>query len=892
MKKLFIILLFLIAILAAPTTVHAADDFDFKELFDNHQSIMLIIHPITGEIYYANPIAAEFYGYTLEILVEMNINDINTLTPDEIAAERLRALNEERNFFIFKHRLANGDIKTVHVYSYPIEISGETYLFSIIVDQTDNIIQQNREKMLINIIIIFLIIGIVSSTLVIFFISKNRRRLKVSEQRYKILHDASFSGIAIHDKGIILECNQGLSDLTGYSLEELIGMDLITLVVQEYRDLVSNNIQSRYEKPYEVLGIKKNGEFFPLRLEAKNTTYMGREVRVAEFRDISELKKQEELKRSLEMQWSKLISSMPLGMNLREMICDEKGRYIDYRFVEMNDAYETMTGFKKADVIGKLATEVMPDIESYWIEKYAEVVLNKRTITIENYSRSLGKHFRVVAYPYKDNQFVIIAEDITERRLQEQKLINSENEKGRIIDSLPGVFYKCKFDDDWTMLYMSEYCETLTGYKAFEFIENYELSLSDLILPQYREHLMNRWLEARKNNQSINVEYEIIKKDGTKAWIWEKGKVFEQNGEWFIEGFLMDISDQKQNEQNILYASKHDFLTGLPNRRYFNEKIKELDKPENYPLLIAMVDMNGLKLINDAYGHQIGDQAIIQVANLLTECCTEPAFISRIGGDEFLIISPLTTVAEFKEKRNKLLTKISQIKIKEISLSLSFGATIKTDQSVGIDDTITDAENNMYANKVIHSQSSRNQTINAIFESLKEKYDEERIHSDRVSQFCALMGEKLQLSQNDQLELRLAGRMHDIGKITIPDHILKKPGKLTDEEWTIMKSHTTNGYQILRSADQYSRLADYALTHHERYDGKGYPQGLKGEDIPLYSRIIAICDAYEAMTADRPYRKALTKEVAIAELKRCAGTQFDPRLVEVFVNEVVSNEVL
>jgi HD-GYP domain-containing protein (c-di-GMP phosphodiesterase class II) len=134
--------------------------------------------------------------------------------------------------------------------------------------------------------------------------------------------------------------------------------------------------------------------------------------------------------------------------------------------------------------------------------------------------------------------------------------------------------------------------------------------------------------------------------------------------------------------------------------------------------------------------------------------------------------------------------------------------------------------------------------------------------------------------------------MHDIGKITIPDHILKKPGKLTDEEWTIMKSHTTNGYQILRSADQYSRLADYALTHHERYDGKGYPQGLKGEDIPLYSRIIAICDAYEAMTADRPYRKALTKEVAIAELKRCAGTQFDPRLVEVFVNEVVSNEVL
>jgi len=152
------------------------------------------------------------------------------------------------------------------------------------------------------------------------------------------------------------------------------------------------------------------------------------------------------------------------------------------------------------------------------------------------------------------------------------------------------------------------------------------------------------------------------------------------------------------------------------------------------------------------------------------------------------------------------------------------------------------------------------------------------------------MGEKLNLSDDEKLELEFAGRMHDIGKITIPDYILKKPGKLTEDEWEIMKAHTTNGYQILRSADKYSKLAEYALTHHERIDGKGYPQGLKGEEIPLFSRIIGICDAYEAMTADRPYRKALSKEFAINELKRCAGTQFDAKLVDVFINEVISNE--
>jgi HD-GYP domain-containing protein (c-di-GMP phosphodiesterase class II) len=209
-----------------------------------------------------------------------------------------------------------------------------------------------------------------------------------------------------------------------------------------------------------------------------------------------------------------------------------------------------------------------------------------------------------------------------------------------------------------------------------------------------------------------------------------------------------------------------------------------------------------------------------------------------------------------------------------------------------IEDIIVKAENDMYSKKTLHNQSSRNQVITALFNSLKEKYNEERVHSDRVSQYCLAMGKKMNLTYSEVLELELAGRMHDIGKITIPDHILKKPGKLTEDEWQVMKSHTTNGYQILRSADKYSRLADYALTHHERWDGKGYPKGLKQEEIPFFSRIIGICDAYEAMTSDRPYRKAMSKEYAISELKNCSGLQFDPHLVKIFIEEVlVEDEV-
>jgi diguanylate cyclase (GGDEF)-like protein/PAS domain S-box-containing protein len=454
---------------------------------------------------------------------------------------------------------------------------------------------------------------------------------------------------------------------------------------------------------------------------------------------------------------------MPLGFNLRELIYDDKGHAIDYRFLHANDYYEVITGLRKQDIIGKTAKEIIPDIEPSWIENYAQVLKTGQTQTFEDYSRALGKYYRVVAYPLKDHQFVVIAEDITLR---------------------------------------------------------------------------------------------------------------------------------KEYQDKILYASQHDFLTKLPNRRYLDEKMKTFNHAMYYPLIISMVDIDGLKLINDTYGHVAGDEVIIKISEVLTKYWEHDGFVARIGGDEFMIISPQTTIETFKLKRDVVLEELTHMRVNDIPISLSFGVAVKTTNSELIEDIIVKAENDMYSKKTLHNQSSRNQVITALFNSLKEKYNEERVHSDRVSQYCLAMGKKMNLTYSEVLELELAGRMHDIGKITIPDHILKKPGKLTEDEWQVMKSHTTNGYQILRSADKYTRLADYALTHHERWDGKGYPKGLKQEEIPFFSRIIGICDAYEAMTSDRPYRKAMSKEYAINELKNCSGLQFDPHLVKIFIEEVlVEDEV-
>ncbi len=763
MRKIAILLfLCFLTFLSIPKT-HAANEIDFEKLFNKHLSVMLIIHPETGDIYYANQAAVDFYGYPRETLLSMTVDDINTLTPEEIYSERQKAFVEARNFFVFKHRVASGEIRTVYVHSYPIEIGEETYLYSIVVDETTYLAQQDTERLLNYLIIGILAMGIVVTLTIVTMFTKKNKALRESEERFKALHNASFGGIAIHDQGIIIACNQGLSDLSGYTKDELIGMDGLLLLEERQREFVKYQIQTGYEKSYESLGIRKNGEVFPVRIEAKNIIYKNKKVRVTEFRDITEIKQQEAKNLLLEKQWGELIEKMPLGFNLREIIYDDKGHAIDYRFLHANDYYEVITGLRKQDIIGKTAKEIIPDIEPSWIENYAQVLKTGQTQTFEDYSRALGKYYRVVTYPLKDHQFVVIAEDITLR---------------------------------------------------------------------------------------------------------------------------------KEYQDKILYASQHDFLTKLPNRRYLDEKMKTLNHAMYYPLIISMVDIDGLKLINDTYGHVAGDEVIIKISEVLTKYWEHDGFVARIGGDEFMIISPQTTIEAFKLKRDVVLEELTHMRVNDIPISLSFGVAVKTTNSDMIEDIIVKAENDMYSKKTLHNQSSRNQVITALFNSLKEKYNEERVHSDRVSQYCLAMGKKMNLTYSEVLELELAGRMHDIGKITIPDHILKKPGKLTEDEWQVMKSHTTNGYQILRSADKYTRLADYALTHHERWDGKGYPKGLKQEEIPFFSRIIGICDAYEAMTSDRPYRKAMSKEYAINELKNCSGSQFDPHLVKIFIEEVLVEDEL
>ncbi|MFW5914087.1 MAG: diguanylate cyclase domain-containing protein, partial [Bacillota bacterium] len=285
--------------------------------------------------------------------------------------------------------------------------------------------------------------------------------------------------------------------------------------------------------------------------------------------------------------------------------------------------------------------------------------------------------------------------------------------------------------------------------------------------------------------------------------------ILGKNGE-LIGAVLVfrDISKQKDREQKILHISHHDYLTGIPNRRFFQESLGNMDTTAHYPLAIVMMDLNALKVINDAYGHERGNEALKGVAKALKFAKRKEDFIARIGGDEFAMVLPNadeTIVSDIKGKLDKF---ISGITIGGVNPTIAFGYAFKNDDQSRIREIIKEAEDQMYKNKVLSAQSTRNNAILSILNTLTDKYQEERLHSKRVAYYCKLIGETMKLRSDEVNELEFAGRLHDIGKITVPDKILKKPGPLDAGEWQTMTRHTVNGYQILRAADQFSKLAE------------------------------------------------------------------------------------
>ncbi|MGL6221350.1 MAG: HD domain-containing phosphohydrolase [Lacrimispora sphenoides] len=419
--------------------------------------------------------------------------------------------------------------------------------------------------------------------------------------------------------------------------------------------------------------------------------------------------------------------------------------------------------------------------------------------------------------------------------------------------------------------------EILTGLKKEEIIGKYFFEIHEDVLPENLEKL----IRTIKTGESTS--YERFQKNTYYYYQVLASRPKENQ----LAIILNDITKSKQAEERLHYLSYHDQLTGLYNRRFFEEQLLQLNSRSYYPLIITMADINGLKLMNDSFGHTAGDIYIQKVAEVLREGFREKDIISRLGGDEFIILSPNTDIAEIKELIGRINERTKHEAVNKITLSVSFGYSVKYREEESILEVLRKAEDYMYKKKLLVSTGIRGKTIYTVMAALHEKNPREEQHSFRVSELCEKMGTALGLQEDEVKELKTVGLLHDIGKVAIEEGILNKNGKLVEQEWAEIKKHPEIGYRILSSVNELSEMADYVLAHHERWDGNGYPKGLKGNEIPVQSRIIAIADAYDAMISERSYRQALPKEYAISELIKGAGTQFCREYVHVFIDKVV-----
>jgi len=380
----------------------------------------------------------------------------------------------------------------------------------------------------------------------------------------------------------------------------------------------------------------------------------------------------------------------------------------------------------------------------------------------------------------------------------------------------------------------------------------------------------------------------LTSRDG-QVYLLEDSASPVRNAQDEMIGVVLVFRDatQKQKQKRLIeYLSFHDVLTELYNRRFFEEEMRRLDTSRNFPLTIIMADLNGLKLTNDAFGHYEGDQLLKQTADLLRKHLRSEDIAARWGGDEFSILMPKTTSDNAEKIVQRINEAAQKINRDKGILSIAFGWATKTETTENLEEVFKTAEEYMYKNKISENQGVRGLTIKNIISTLFEKSPVEELHAQRVEEFSVEIAKKLDLSQHLIDNISTMSLLHDIGKVTISSEIIQPPSKLTKEEYNEIKKHPATAYRMLSTTNEFSSIAEGILNHHEHWDGKGYPDGVKGDDIPIESRIIAIAEAFDAMTSFRPYRdKLLSIEEVKNEFLKGAGKQFDPAIIQLIIKE-------
>jgi len=717
--------------------------------------------------------------------------------------------------------------------------------------------------------------------------------LKASEDKYYNYIENAPDGILVTDNsGNFLETNKAASLNSGYSKSELLKISITDLLfntsdrkVKEYFKELNEEGYSHVEVQYKCKdGAIKWASIETVRIDSSGYLNFVNDVSIRKKAELEV--KQERDKAQMYLEVAKVIF-VAFDKNINVTLINKEGCKI--------------LGLDKSSIIGtnwidnyipkRLRTK-LKHLSSKIIEGDEEDHrLHENPIIGKNGEERTISWRNVILRDESGEISGILSSgiDITEQKATLKALLESERSKSVFISHIPGIAYRCAYDRDWTMEFISDGCYKLTGYKPEDLINNKKLSYNNLISENYRQKIWEDWKKVTEKNLQYRGEYEIKTASGAVKWVLEMGQaIYDAKGNVeALEGIIIDIDESHKRYEQIQYMNDHDFLTGLYNRRYFEEKKLQVDIEENLPLSIVIADINGVRLINDAFGHLAGDRLIKRTGEIIKECCPENAILARTGGDEFCILLPNTGQIEASELIGCVKQTCTEFSLRNseesemINISLGFGA--KETKEKNLDEIEKEAEDYMYRRKLLDRESHHNAIIASVMATMYERSQETEEHAERLAQLSVMIGSAMSLPQKDLDDLRLLSMLHDIGKIGIDDRILNKRGSLTTGEWKEMKKHPEIGFRIAMSSSELEPVAHHILHHHERWDGTGYPAGLAGKDIPLLSRILSVADAYDAMTNDRIYRKAMEKSEAIKEIKNKSGTQFDSSISDLFL---------
>ncbi len=489
------------------------------------------------------------------------------------------------------------------------------------------------------------------------------------------------------------------------------------------------------------------------------------------------------------------------------------------------------------------------------------------------------KYLELFAYPMIDQETGLITgvvefvRDITQRKEVDRKL---EMTKFFLDNADMMVF---RVTPAGKILYTNQRVRDKLGYSVSE-MEN--MNVENIIVKENFIERSKFW-EKIKTNESISYEQKFVSATGKTFPVNIVSQYFHYDGEEYEFVFARDITERKEREKELRYISYHDDLTGLYNRSFLQEEMERLDTKRQLPISLIMIDVNGMKIVNDTYGHKKGDELLMKVADILSGSTRAEDIVVRWAGDEFIILLPQTERKMAENITRRITQNCQQANFGDIPISAGIGIAVKKDVSDNLKDVLTEADKRMYKNKLEKSSIAEKKLVKNMLNTLADKSTENKGHTTRLTRLLNKLGQELKLGDEQLQRLSSLATMHDIGMITITEKILSKPSSLTEEEIKIIRAHPEKGYNLASATEEFSPLAKAILHHHEHWDGSGYPEGLKEEEIPLLARVFAIVDAYEAMVTGRPYKQVMSNKEALKEIETWAGRQFDPELAKIFV---------